>query len=297
MNLPAVLFAFRCLVRDTFRQSRASGVFWLILGVTVLCTVLCLSVRITGELSLGFGAIHFPIERNREDAVRWLELELVGWVVDGAGLLLALVWTAGFLPAFLEAGSVSVLLAKPLPRGWLLTGKFLAVLVFVAFQATLFVGATWLALGLSTAVWDATYLLAIPMLLLHFTIFFSFSTLLAVTTRSTGASVFGSILFWLVSWGMNGGRHLFLSVPELHGLGLGLGWVVEAGYWILPKPADLGILFFDALHADNFLSQTLGMAAVQEQGAFHPVWSVASSLLFAVAMLGLSAYDFVDADY
>jgi hypothetical protein len=362
MNFPAALLAFRCLVWDTFRQALSSGVFWLMLGVTVLCTVLCLSVRVTGdvparpggeivsrqeqlagvaaavdavclgstpatggfpvpaplftpaaqrclrglregaplargELSLWFDAVTLPVERDREDTVRWLESQLAGWVVDGAGLLLALVWTAGFLPSFLEAGSVAVVLAKPLPRWWLLTGKFLGVLVFVAFQAALFVGATWAALGLAAGAWEPTYLLSVPMLLLHFTIFFSFSALLAVCTRSTVACVFGSVVFWLVCWGMNFGRHVYLSVPELHALGGSLGWMVEAGYWALPKPADLGILFFDALHADNDFSTALGIKAVREQGAFHPLLSVLSSLLFALAVLAVSAHDFVEADY
>jgi hypothetical protein len=296
MNFRAAGFAFRCLVRDTFRQALSSGIFGLMLGVTVLCTAVCLSVRVApGELSLGFGAVRFPCDQAH--AVGWLELQLAGWIVDGAGLLLALVWTAGFLPSFLEAGSVSVLLAKPLPRWWLLAGQLLGVLVFVALQAALFVGGTWVALGLATGAWEPAYLLAVPMLLLHFTIFFSFSALLAVGTRSAVACVFGSIVFWLVCWGMNFGRHVFLSVPELQSLGSSLGWVVEAGYWVLPKPADLGILFFDGLHADNSFSKALGIEAVQQQGGFHPVLSIVSSLLFAAAVLAVSAHDFVEADY
>ena len=60
-----------------------------------------------------------------------------------------------------------------MPRWSLLAGKFLGVLVFVAAQNALFVGGTWLALGVRTSVWDPTYFLCIPMLLLHFAVFFS----------------------------------------------------------------------------------------------------------------------------
>src|SRR5262249_52015854 len=77
------------------------------------------------------------------------------WVADWAGLLLALVWTAGFLPSFLEPASVSVLLAKPVPRWLVLAGKVLGVVAFVGVLAVAFVGATWLALALRTGVWDA----------------------------------------------------------------------------------------------------------------------------------------------
>src|SRR5437764_1178461 len=81
--------------------------------------------------------------------------------------------------------AVSVLLAKPTPRWMLLAGKYVGVLAFVLVHAMLFVGGTWLAIGVRTQVWDASYLYAIPLLLLHFAVFFSVSLLLAVCTRST----------------------------------------------------------------------------------------------------------------
>ena len=121
------------------------------------------------------------------------------------GLLLALVWTAGFVPTFLEPSAASVLLAKPVARWQLLLGKYFGVLTFVGFQVVLFVVLTWLALGVRTHVWNMTYWWCIPLLLLQFAIFYSFSVLLAVITRSTVACVFGSVLFWLLAWGINYG--------------------------------------------------------------------------------------------
>ena len=40
------------LIRDTFRQACASGVCWMMLAVTAICVVLCLSVSIWGDVSL-----------------------------------------------------------------------------------------------------------------------------------------------------------------------------------------------------------------------------------------------------
>ena len=39
MNLPSALFTVRWLTRDTFRQALSSGVFWLMLGVSVVCGI------------------------------------------------------------------------------------------------------------------------------------------------------------------------------------------------------------------------------------------------------------------
>ncbi|MBY0522428.1 MAG: ABC transporter permease [Gemmataceae bacterium] len=166
---------------------------------------------VSGQVSILFGAVTVPLGRDREEAIRFFQAVLANWVAGNLGILLSLIWTAGFLPTFLESSSVSVLLAKPPPRWVLLAGKYVGVLLFLLVQAIFFVCGTWLALGLRTSVWEPTYLLAIPMLLLHFTVFFSFSAFLAVWTRSTVTTVFGSILFWVICWAMNYGHHASLA--------------------------------------------------------------------------------------
>ena len=331
MNFRHAVSTLSWLVRDTFRQSLASGICWLLLGLSTLCIAVCLSISVSGVMSLerpgehpeflprfdpdvkdpqklkqagvtvadarlglAFGAIHVPLGRDARSAVHFLELILAGGVADTLGLLLALVWTAGFLPAFLDPRSISVLLAKPAPRWCLLMGKYLGVLAFVGVQATIFVGGTWLAIGSKTGIWDASYLLSVPLLLLHFSIFFGFSLLLAVCTRSTVSCVFGSIAFWAICWGMNYGRHAAagtalgadteLSQPLL--------WLVEAGYWILPKPADLGMVLYDALGARDHFSPLF-----TDPGLFSFELSIATSLAFTAYLLVAASRQFAATDY
>jgi hypothetical protein len=333
MDLPTAILTIRWMFRDTLRQSLASGIFWLMLGVSVLSILFCFSAGIDGsgplqrpgelseflpqhdpqadpekaaksgvsiiqgQLTLGFGAIRLPLGRDAEDAVHFLQCLLAGGVADAAGLLLALIWTAGFLPTFLEPSAAAVLLAKPVPRWSLLTGKYLGVLAFLGFQALVFVGGTWMALGLRTSVWTPTYLLCIPLLLLHFAVFFSCSTLIAVCTRSTVACVFGSILFWLMCWGMNYGRHVLAAMPDLEMMSPAFRRLVEAGYWILPKPADMGMLLFDALQAGNSFSRLFELQTLQSHGAFYPELSVLTSVLFTVALLVVAARQLNTTDY
>jgi ABC-type transport system involved in multi-copper enzyme maturation permease subunit len=333
MTLPAAFFAIRWLVRDTFRQARASGIAWLMLSVTALAVIFCLGVStvdlpkrptgsdrperiprsvydtlpaeqrdgtvdvIEGKLYLAFGAVPVPWNTYRDDAVRYLEFVLLGLIADSGGILLALIWTAGFLPTFLEAGNASVLLAKPVPRWSLLVGKYLGVLVFVAFQAVLFVGGVWCALGIKTGVWHGTAWLALPVLLLHFGVFFSFSALLAVMTRSTVACVFGSLLFWLVCVAMNLGRHDVLTQPDLKDLPSSFRLLVDAGYWTLPKPADMGVFLLDSLQAEKDFPESFSYAGLRKVGGWHPELSLFSSLLFGLVMLVLSAFEFSKADY
>ncbi|MGL4554073.1 MAG: ABC transporter permease, partial [Gemmataceae bacterium] len=104
MNAPAAFLAVRWLVWDTFRQAQASAVFWLMLSVSLLCVVFCLTTsteglplrptdeaaerlpagekavpgvdRIAGEIRFLFGAVRVPWNKYRDDAVRWLQLML-----------------------------------------------------------------------------------------------------------------------------------------------------------------------------------------------------------------------------
>jgi ABC-type transport system involved in multi-copper enzyme maturation permease subunit len=227
--------------------------------------------------------------------VHFLELILAAGVADTLGLLLALVWTAGFLPGFLEPRAVAVLLAKPVSRWALLGGKYLGVLAFVLAQATYFVVGTWLALALRTGIWDASYLMSVPLLLLHFAIFFSFSLLLAACTRSTVLCVFGSIAFWGICWGINYGRHAVVAAAQVAPQA-GFSWLlvqlVNLGYWLFPKPIDIGRLIFDALGAGaNFRPGVEGLASVSLG------LSVLTSLLFTGYVLFAAGRQWSQTDY
>lgn len=337
MTTANLLSSVFVLAKDTFRQSRSQGIFWVLLTISALCITLCLSAGVAnsvplaapgenpdflprndieardaakvassgvavvrGELTLAFGAIRVPLARDARSAVHSLELALASGVADTLGILLALVWTAGFLPRFLDRQNISVLLAKPTPRWCLLLGKYVGVLSFVLVQAAIFVFGTWLALGWRTGVWDTPYLLSIPCLMLHFSIFFGFSALLAVCTRSTVACVFGSIAFWCICWIANYGRHAIAA--EVYGdsdadFGGNLAGLMEVVYWIFPKPADLGIILSQALEAGEQFAQPLAYIGVQAQGDFHPWLSVLASLAFAVVLLLAAARQFEQMDY
>jgi hypothetical protein len=312
------LRAWRWLAYDTFRQSLSGRLFWLMLGITGVVIVFCLSVGIEGgeplhapedfelsrphgQLTLGFGAFRGPLFRDGEAAVRFLQLVLGQWVAGAGGVLLALIFTAGFVPAFLDPRSSAVLLAKPVPRWSLLVGKYAGVLAFVGFQGAVFVGGTWLALGLRTGCFPAGYLLCLPLLLAHFAAVYAGSVLLGVCTRSTVASVFGAVVLWLLCWGMNYGRHMAVALPVLEpGLApfpAGFLSLVEAGYWLLPKPADVGIMLQVVVLGPDQACPVAPFEAVRQLGAFHPLLSLQTSLASAAGLLFAAARQLATLDY
>jgi hypothetical protein len=271
--------ALGALVRHTFVQSLHSWVFWVLLAASLTAVAVCLTADVSSD----------------REAVRTLEAQLAAWGADGAGLLLALFCTAGLLPASLHGGAAPLLLTRPLGRGWLLAGKVLGVLALVAFHAGVFLLSTWLALGLRTGVWTAAYLACLPLLVLHFAVFFSLSALLAVATRSTVACLFGSVLFWLACWAVNFGRHTVRLMEG--GMTLGFGRPLEASYWLLPKPLDFHLVLVDSLHAGPWPGRGVDVAALAARGAWLPGPSLLASAACAAVLLALAAYELKSAEY
>jgi ABC-type transport system involved in multi-copper enzyme maturation permease subunit len=349
MTFPSSLALVSQMIRDTFRQALASGICWMMVAVSAVCVVLCLSVTVSGDLALqsddepayflprapragspsgtsgaaapstptvdpemarregvetisgrvtlAFGAVSFPVSRDRRDAIHFLELLLAGGIAGTLGLLMALVWTAGFLPTFLEPGAAAVLLAKPIARQQLLLGKYLGVVAFVALQVVLFVAGTWLALGVRTGVWDPAYGWCIPLLLLEFAVFYSFSILLAVLTRSTVACVFGSLLFWLLAWGINYACVMARDTAEPHDIPSWTRTLAEASYWVSPKPIDHALILFNALDSQTHFEKPVVFKQLEAWRDYSPTATILSSLLITGVFLAVSAHEFRAADY
>ncbi len=329
MDSPAVIYALRWLIHDTFRQTITSRVFWIMLALSGLCIVFCLGVRIeggavrdddggkelfdangkpltgqkTGRLTLLFGAMPVDFRNEAKDQAQFLLGVFASRVAGLGGILMALIWTAGFIPEALQPSAAAVLLAKPVPRWLFLLGKYLGVVCFVALQVAVFFLGTWIALGLRTGFWPIEYLLGIPLMIFNFATIFSFTVFVAVVTRSTMACVVGGVLFWLICVAVNHGRHFAVVFPELND-GYELpGFTVflaEAGYWLLPKPVDLTIMMENALNLGAnmmTLKDQKHIGLVLDKDLFFPIASILSSCLCPVFLMWAAASQLSQTDY
>ena len=195
------------------------------------------------------------MHRDAQAEVRLIQMVFATWIAGSIGVLLTLVWTAGFVPDFLQPSSAAVLLAKPVPRWLILAGKFVGVMLFVGLQATIFFAATWAALGLRTGIWLNEYLLAVPVFIAYFASVYSFSILLAALFRSTLACVLGVVVFWALCFGLNYARHSLVSyhvlVPNGDPLPVLTTTLVGVAYWVLPKPADMTMMLERMLNSGS----------------------------------------------
>lgn len=284
------------LIRDVFRQARATGLTVALVALTALATIVAVTARYAdGRLSTFFGAVTLASADSHEQATQVLRSIVGGMAADAVGVLLALVWTAGFLPAFIDASAVSVLLAKPPGRYHLFLGKSLGVIAYVAVYALAVVALTWVGLGISTGEWPAGYWLGVPLLVAHFAAFFGFAALIAVATRSAAAVCVASLLFWAACFGMNYARHV-LTTQTVAGMSPRASRAADVGYWLLPKPADFALIQADALGAAAPLP-FIDFAVLKASSGFAPATSVVASLAFGLAFLALAAYEFASEDY
>ena len=73
--------------------------------------------------------------------------------------------------------------------------------------------------------------------------------------------------------------------------------LAEMGYWILPKPVDLGIILHKALDAAEAFGSIPELQKVQEIGASWLVLSVLSCVGCALGMVVVSTRQLADTDY
>ena len=118
------------------------------------------------------------------------------------GVFVAVLVTASMIPQMFEAGAVDLLLSKPVFRTALFLAKFVGGCAFIAINAAYFIGGLWLILGLRFGLWNQRLLLAIPLYLFLFAIYYGVSSLAGVVWRNAIVSVVMAVVFWLVCWGL-----------------------------------------------------------------------------------------------
>lgn len=240
---------FWALLVDGFRGSRDRKIFWILVGLTA-CVVLALASIGFHEDRIVFLFGLWDVETDYYDpATPGGRSRITGLMIHRvmdlclgfAGMLLMIIATASFFPRFLEKGAIDVVLAKPIGRTRLFLYKYCAGLVFVAFQATLFIGATFLVMGLRWGVWAPKYLWSIPLMVLSFSYIYCVSVVVAARTNSTAAAILLSLFSWML-FPVPGSVHLFFHQATEAEDYPRFKTALNVLRWIPPKPQDVPYL-------------------------------------------------------
>jgi len=126
----------------------------------------------------------------------------IGFWLSWLATILALISTAGIFPDLIGSGAIDLLVSKPIGRLRLFATEYLAGLLFVTLQVTLFGAASFLVIGLRGGAWEPGLLVAVPVVVCFFSYLFAVCVLLGVLTRSTVAALLLTFLFWFFVYGI-----------------------------------------------------------------------------------------------
>ncbi len=241
-----------------------------------------------------FGLASAPLSMSVAAFVASIERFLAKWLAGWAGTVIAIIFTAGFIPNMLQKGSLDLMLARPISRSALLFYRYLGGLSYAVISGTIFIGGSWLMLSLRSGVWNWGYLASLGTLTAYFAILYSFGVLIAVLTRSTVASILMPIGLWFVSMIVNVIRMTVDMVRVETDVPAWADRLINVFYYPLPKPND-----FDNINSYLMWRSTTGGEGKMPFDVFVPDWASTgvSSLAFAGIMLGLACWIFSRRDY
>ncbi len=312
---------FWALMVDAFRESLDRKIFWVMAGFAVLVAgaMACIGFESDG-VSFFFGVWNLETDHYNPLSdlgrshvvglvVYTLTYAFLGWI----GVILMIIATAGMFPEFVERGAVEIVLSKPLSRPRLFLYKYFSGMVFVFVQASLFVGLTFLVMGVRWHVWVPGYLLSIPLLVLLFSYVYCVSVLVGVRTRSSVAAILLSIGAWVLYVCPVTAVQTFDQFPSLKKHEQ-LYRMMRVLSWIPPKTAEIPYLAANWAGAGTSLDAFPGMVIKtgskndrnqldrardleERELRKNPFVSIGSSLCFEAVIVLLAMWSFSRKDY
>jgi hypothetical protein len=147
-----------------------------------------------------------PLPLTREQLIPGIKQALatiIDYIVGGFAVFAAILVTASIIPHTFEAGSIDLLLSKPVSRTLLFLTKFLGGCAFIALNAAYFVAGIWLIAGSRFGIWSGKFFLCIPIILFLFAVYYSVSALAGLVWRNAIVSVVVTIIFWCACFGLS----------------------------------------------------------------------------------------------
>ena len=202
------------LLLDSLRMLRSRKLFWISLGISMLVMLAYASIGF-GEngLSLFFGAWEledpFFVEGSPWAKALYLgiysNLVVTIWL-SWAATILALVSTSSVFTDFMSAGSIEMVLSKPISRVRVFLIKFIGSLLFVFVQVLLFCTGVFICVGIRIDEWIWPIFAAVPLVTIFFSYLYAFNVLMGLVTRSGLAALLFTALFWLLLFAVQSGE-------------------------------------------------------------------------------------------
>ncbi|MDA1008303.1 MAG: ABC transporter permease [Planctomycetota bacterium] len=202
------------LMVAAYRELNARKLFWLSIGLSglVVASIGALGVNEEG-ISIFWWTLESPFFNSSviadETFYKLLFTNLgVSWWLGLGATILALVSTAGIIPDLVGAGTIDMMVSKPISRSRLFLTKYATGLLFSALQVTVFTVACIIIIGIRGNSWEFGLLIAVPIVILFYSYLFCVCALVGLVTRSTVASLLLTMIFWFLVFGVQSGEQI-----------------------------------------------------------------------------------------
>lgn len=204
------------MFRDAFRELHARKLFW----ITMILSALVIFALAPFGSQPGVGITYAVWTIPGTDEIAVDNSLFLRSVIISVGISLWLTWvatiiaiisTAGIVPALVTDGAIDTMLSKPIGRVRLFLTKYCTGLLFVAMQVTVFSIGAILMLGLRAGDWEFGFFLAIPIVVLFFSYLYAVSALVGFLSKSGLTALLITGLFWGGLIGLNRTEEFLMS--------------------------------------------------------------------------------------
>ena len=195
---------FLAMLVDAYRELNSKRLFWIILSLSGLVVVYFASIGFDEDgMSMLFGLVNIdsPFLTRDSPVSQMLYRSIFSTFIVGIWLawiatILALISTTTIFPDFIAGGAIDLVLSKPIGRVRLFAMKYLASMLFVLLQVSLFCVGVFFCMGWRLGDWEWKIFAAIPVVTIFYSYLFSVNVLVGVWTRSSLAALLCTMLFW-----------------------------------------------------------------------------------------------------
>lgn len=145
--------------------------------------------RLTDERTAGVDKMQKGVEFWLASAAFWI------FIVSMIGFIAA---CAVYIPNMIEAGSIDLVLSKPLRRWQLYFGKYMGGLALFSSVLVIAYVITFVGIGIKSGVWHWSYFGALPMTIFALALLFSIIAWVGLWTRSTAMAMVIGYVYYLV---------------------------------------------------------------------------------------------------
>jgi hypothetical protein len=203
--------SFAALLLDSYRELNSKKLFWVILGISAIVVLFYGSIGFNDQgitMLFGLTSVENPLLAKGTVFSEILYRSIFSSFMVGLWLawiatILALISTTSVFPDFVAGGSIDLVLSKPLGRVRLFLMKYLASLLFVLLQVSVFCIGTFLCMGARLGDWEWKIFAAIPVVTVFFSYLFSVNVLIGVWTRSALTALLFTMLLWFSLFSVN----------------------------------------------------------------------------------------------